>query len=84
MSELEVPERAWKMAARKKDRLGAVRAASPIIIAAELRQLADELYELRRSIREADDRGIRSSAIGEVITTLQQRADLLDPDGMAW
>jgi hypothetical protein len=51
-------------------------------VAAELRRLADELYELRRSIREADDRGIRSSAIGEVITTLRQRADLFDPDGM--
>jgi hypothetical protein len=96
MSELEIPERAYESGEHASSELNpqtaslrlqldtAIEAAAPIIVAAELRRFADELYELRRSMREADDRGIRSSAIGEVIITLRHRADLLDPDGMAW
>ncbi len=42
MSELEIPGRAWNAADSKKTTWGAIKAAAPIIVAAELRRMADE------------------------------------------
>lgn len=55
--------------------------AAPLIIAAELRRLADELDQRREQMREEDDRTVRSSGLGEGIRRLRERADELEPTG---
>jgi hypothetical protein len=96
MSELEVSERAYEAGERAAGELNpriasfrlqldtAVEASAPIIVAAELRRQADDLHELRQTIREEVGRSIRSSAMTEGISRLRKRANELDPDGMTW
>lgn len=55
--------------------------AAPLIVAAELRCLADELDTLREEMRVVDNRTTRSSGLGEGIRRLRERADGLDPQG---
>ncbi len=91
MSGLEIPERAGTVGRRAywddqsedfDDRVdSALHSAAPIIVAAELRRQANDLHELRRTIRDEDGRGIRSSAMAEGISRLRTRADELDPGG---
>jgi hypothetical protein len=60
----------------------AISAAAPLIVAAELRRQADELHELRQTMRSEDDRSIRSSGLAEAVHKLRTRANELDPQGL--
>jgi len=53
-------------------------AAAPLIVVAELRRLADGLEVVAREMAAEDDRNIRSSALGEGVRRLRDRADELD------
>jgi hypothetical protein len=55
-----------------------LRAAAPLIVAAELRRLTDGLEVVAREMAAEDDRNIRSSALGEGIRRLRVRADRYD------
>ena len=77
----EAGERAAQphVAARALDvALDVLHAAVPLIVAAELRDLTDELEVVAREMAEEDDRNIRSSALGEGIRRLRIRADRYD------
>jgi hypothetical protein len=58
-----------------------IRAAAPLIVAAELERIADELDVRREEIRAEDDRTVRSSGLGEGIRHLRKRADELKSKG---
>lgn len=95
MSEIEIPKAAFLVAwdvfepATEGDRgrdysatvEDAVRAAAPLIVAAELRRLADELDVRREEMRTEDDRTVRSSGLGEGTRRIRERAAELDPQG---
>jgi len=92
--DLGIPDAAYEAGAREAlrndevDELAAVdvaadilRAAAPLIVAAELRRLTDKLEALAREMAAEDDRNIRSSALGEGVRRLRTRADELDGGG---
>lgn len=56
-------------------------AAAPLIVAAELRRIADTFEATAREWREEDGRSVRSSALGHAVRVLRARADELDPVG---
>jgi hypothetical protein len=56
-------------------------AAVPLVVAAELRRIADTFEATAREWREEDGRSVRSSALGHAVRVLRARADELDPAG---
>lgn len=54
--------------------LRGLRAATPLIVAAELERIGVGLCQRQQEMRAEDDRSIRSAALGEAITVLRDRA----------
>jgi hypothetical protein len=52
----------------------ALKAAAPLILAAELERIGVVLCQRQQEMRAEDDRSIRSAALGEAITVLRDRA----------
>lgn len=58
-----------------------VEAAAPLILAAELDRLGDQLVEVRDAMRQEDGRTLRSSALAEGIRAIRARASVLRGEG---
>jgi hypothetical protein len=82
-AEVNIPDEAAEAFRRVKFNFGyapvgsdidALKAAAPLIVAAELDRLADDLTLTQQDMREEDNRTIRSSGLGTGIARLRDRA----------
>lgn len=78
MHKLEIPDAAYVAAdASLGDEHAVVRAAAPIIVATELRRIADELDEQRREARRTSTTPGVAFGFSEAANFLRKRADEL-------
>ncbi len=81
-TEVDIPDEAWEAAdtaasgvyTRSDILARGLVAAAPLIAAAELERLADDLTLTQQDMREEDNRTIRSSGLGTGIARLRDRA----------
>lgn len=80
MSELEIPERAWRAFGAEPLAGNNLEAAAPIIVATELRKFVAAL----REVSPVGDGTVLNPrlVVNTIADDLQRRADELDPDGM--